>query len=83
MVTDTGVEDDIEIPVYTPELNIKVFTGDLANVVTLPTSFDNATPIIVPSTITPAYPFTPIYVDSSDFELHPSLLKRKRKRSVF
>ncbi|ATQ38343.1 L2 [Gammapapillomavirus 11] len=83
LVTDTGVEDDIEIPVYTPELNIKVFTEDLANVVTLPTSFDNATPIIVPSTITPAYPFTPIYVDSSDFELHPSLLKRKRKRSVF
>ncbi|AEM24633.1 minor capsid protein [Human papillomavirus 140] len=80
MVNGEVPEDNIEIPTLAPEFNMKVFVNDYAANIFSYTPLFNG-PIQFPSPYTPLGPAVGLTVNFDDFDLHPSLL-RKRKRSI-
>lgn len=74
-------EDTLEIPTLAPEFNVKVFVNDYA-AKAFPYHPISDVAVNIPSPYTPLGPSQGLTVDFYDFDLHPSLL-RKRKRSIF
>lgn len=84
LVVIGGVRDDIEMPSLATNFKINMLvnlpdSSILNNTTGLPMS-----PINIPSdTNIPIVPGFDVDVDVGDFNIHPSLLRRKRKRSMF
>ncbi|ATQ38474.1 L2 [Gammapapillomavirus 19] len=83
VVTSTDdVGDTIQIPTLPPGAPIKVFIDDYASAITILHPHPSELPaVLYPAFDTPLHPVLVIDLYSDDFTLHPSLLKRKRKRS--
>lgn len=74
--------DTFEIPTIPPGVSIKVFSDDYGKGLVVSSSATSASSVIVPnSPYIPLIPSFSIEFSTSDFDLHPSLLPRKRKRS--
>lgn len=77
---DTG--ETLDIPTIPPGIGIRVFVDDYANYLNVLHETPNTPAIFIPQY--PSVPLQPalgIDVNFNDFDLHPSLLPRKRKRS--
>lgn len=85
IVTTTDTQgDSTDIPLLPPAFNVKVFVTDYAKDILVYHPVTDTTQIIIPSnTFIPVQPSFAIDVDNSTFDIHPSLLPRKRKRPSF
>ena len=82
VLTTTDYEGDtFDIPTFPPGISVKVFVDDYAR------SFNVFNPVSQDSIVYPDQPYVPLQPASGvdvyydDYDLHPSLKKRKRKRS--
>nr|AYA93797.1 MAG: L2 protein [Human papillomavirus] len=81
--TDTAGESS-DIPLLPPNFSIKVFTPDYGTDILVYHPISNNTSIDVPgSSYVPIEPSFVVDVDGSDYDLHPSFLRKKRKRTSF
>nr|AYA94209.1 MAG: L2 protein [Human papillomavirus] len=77
--TDTE-GDTLDIPTFPPEFSVKVFVNDYGKSLNVHYPVNANTSIIYPdNAFEPLQPATGVHIYSGDFDLHPSLLKRKRK----
>ncbi|ANG08931.1 L2 [Human papillomavirus 181] len=78
-----GEGEDLEIPVLSPEFNIKVFVNGIEDTSFTSMAYTTNNSIVVPSGIPSIGPLYPSEINLYDYDLHPSLRKRKRKRNIF
>lgn len=83
VITSTNEEGDIiQIPTLPPGAPVKVFIDDYARAITIMYPHPSELPsVIQPAIETSITPALIIDLYSDDYSLHPSLLRRKRKRS--
>lgn len=79
----TGRREDIEIPVLSPGIQVKVFVDTYGDLVPSYNTLADNTQITIPTAWYPIGPATGVDINYYDFDLHPSLKKRKRKRNIF
>lgn len=82
ILTAGGFEiDDIEVPTIPPGLTFDILHNSYTNTNTV--NMDNTTAINIPSIVVPIGPSNSVDIFYYDYDLHPSLKRRKRKRNVF
>jgi hypothetical protein len=85
VVTATDANgESTDYPILSPAVSVRVFVDDFARDIIVFNPVQHDSNIIIPTS--PYSPLTPSFeidVFGDDYDLHPSLLPRKRKRSYF
>lgn len=83
IVTATDTDNEtFNIPLFSPASNIKVFVNDIGKDIFVYHPSNDNIPIHMPSTsFTPLHPSFSLDIQGASYDIHPSLLRRKRKRS--
>lgn len=83
IVNATGRREDVEIPVLSPGIQVKVFVDDYGDLLPMVNTLTHDTQVNIPTAWYPIGPAVGTEINYYDFDIHPSLKKRKRKRNVF
>ena len=85
VLTTTDTEGDtLDIPTLPPGVTVRIYATDYANSLNVFYPVSSTTSILYPDTpIVPLHPSTDVTVIYNDYDLHPSFVRRKRKRPSF